>query len=105
MNEERFGFLSSTDDGNTLFADIPSEAVSMYCRYGLIKLSEDGRDLDVPQGGGGRVSELEGIDDGGGVAHVPVKEEVIGLGVEQSELSDSSEDDSLLLKPGSSPRA
>jgi hypothetical protein len=46
MHEERFGFLSSTDDGNTLFADIPLEAVSSYCRYGLLTLPDDDDDND-----------------------------------------------------------
>ena len=92
MNEERFGFLSSTDDGNTQFADVPSEAVSSYCRYGLLTLSDDGDRLGVARGSGRRRSGLEGSDGGGGV--VRVKEDAMS-----PEVVPESSEDELLLKP------
>jgi len=96
INEERFGFLSSTDDGNTLFADIPSEAVSSYCRYGLLTLPDNDEHLGVGRGGSRVRSELEGADDGDGAvrADAPVEEDMISL-----ELEPVSSDDELLLKP------
>jgi len=97
INEERFGFLSSTDDGNTLFADIPSEAVSSYCRYGLLTLPDDDDDdrLGVGRGGSRKRSEPEGADGDEVVrADVPVEEDMISL-----ELEPVSSDDELLLKP------
>lgn len=93
INEERFGFLSSTDDASAPFADVPSEAVSSYCRYGLITLSDNSDRLDAAQGSGRKRSELEGVDGGG----VLVEEDVISL-----ELVPESSDDELLLKPASS---
>ena len=53
MDEERFGFLSPTGDGNAVFADIPSEAVSSYFRYGLVTLSDN----DDRLGGGGKYQQ------------------------------------------------
>ena len=96
MNEERFEFLSSTEDGSTLFADIPSEVVSSYCRYGLVTLSDDGNHLGVARGSSRERSE--GVDGGGGVvqAGVPVEEDVISL-----EMEPESSDDELLLKSDS----
>ena len=98
MDEERFGFLSSTDDGNTQFANVPSEAVSSYCRHGLLTLPDNDDRLGVARGSDSRRSEPKGIDGGGGVVRgdTPVKEDVISLEVEV--VPDSSEDE-LLLKP------
>lgn len=98
MNEERFGFLSSTDDGNTLFADIPSGAVSAYCRDGLLTLPDD-EDLGVAKGGSRKRSrEVEGTDgeDEEVRADVPAEEDMITLELEPA----SSSEDELLLKPG-----
>ena len=98
MNEERFGFLSSTDDGNTLFADIPSEAVSMCCRYGLVTLFDDGGYAGVARDGSRVRSEQRDIDGGDGAvrANVPAEGDVISL-----ELEPMSSEDELLLKPSS----
>jgi hypothetical protein len=89
MNEERFGFLSSTDDGNALFADIPSEAVSSYCRYGLLTLPDDddddnGRINGVARGSSRKRSELESSDGGEGVVRTddPAEEDLISLELE-----------------------
>lgn len=89
MNEERFGFLSSTDDGNALFADIPSEAVSSYCRYGLLTLPDDDDDDDngringVARGSSRKRSELESNDGGEGVrTNDPAEEDLISLELE-----------------------
>jgi len=97
MNEERFGFLSSTDDGNALFADIPSEAVSLGCRYGLVTLADDGGYPGVARDGSRVRSEQRSIDGGDGAvrANVPAEDDVISL-----ELEPVSEDE-LLLKPSS----
>ena len=99
MNEERFGFLSSTDDGNTLFADIPSEAVSLCCRYGLVTLSDDGGYPGVARDGSRVRSDQGNIDGGDGAvrANVPAEDDVISL-----ELEPVSSEDELLLKPTSS---
>jgi hypothetical protein len=95
MNEERFGFISSTDDGNTMFADIPSEAVSLACRYGEITLSKnDGHPRDNRRNGS--VIEDSDVEDGLVRADVPVEEDVISL-----ELEPAPSDDELLLKPAS----
>lgn len=96
MNEERFGFLSSTDDGSTLFADIPSEAVSSYCRHGLLMLSDDDSRPGARDDGSGKRLELAGIDDEDGMVRndVPVEEDMISL-----ELEPVSSEDELLLKP------
>jgi len=95
MNEDRFGFLSSTDDGNTLFADIPSKAVSLYCRYGLT-LSDDGGCTGVTRDGSRVRSEQGSIDGGDGAvrAGAAAEEDVISLGLEPV-----SSEDELLLKP------
>lgn len=92
MNEERFGFISSTDDGNTIFADIPSEAVSRSCRYGQLALLEDD---GHPLGRGGKRSVIEDsdIEDGSVRADAPFE---ISPGPEPA-----SSDDELLLKPAS----
>ena len=100
MNEERFGFLSSTDDGNTLFADIPSGAVSLYCRQGRVRLSDDGGYPGVAREGSRVRSEQGRIDGGDGAvratANVPAEDDVISL-----ELEPVSSEDELLLKPSS----
>jgi hypothetical protein len=98
MNEERFGFISSTDDGGTLFADIPSEAVSSYCRYGLLTLSDDDSRLDVGRDISRMRSEAGGVDDEDEVdrTDVPVEEDMISL-----ELEPEASEDELLLKPAS----
>ena len=95
MNEERFGFISSTDDGNTMFADIPSEAVSLSCRYGELILSENG---GRPRDNGRKRSVIEDsdVEDGLVRADEPVEEDVISL-----ELAPVPSDDELLLKPAS----
>lgn len=95
MNEERFGFLSSTDDGNAPFVDIPSEAVSSYCRYGLLTFSE-GDHLGVGRDNSRKRSEPQGTDDGDGTIRtdVSIEEKVISL-----ELEPVSSDDELLLRP------
>lgn len=94
MNEERFGHFSSTDDGNILFADIPSGAVSSHCRHGLVTLSDDNH-LGV-----GRDSNREpkAIDDEDEVyrTDVSVEEDMISL-----ELEPEASGDELLLKPAS----
>lgn len=98
MNEERFGFLSSTDDGNALFTDIPSEAVSSYCRYGLLTLYDNDGHPDMGQDSSRKQLEFKGIDDdnddGAVRSDVPVEEEMISL-----ELEPASSEDELLLKP------
>jgi len=96
VNEERFGFLSSTDDGNTGFADIPSEAVSLYCRHGMLKLCDNNDRPGVAQDTRRERSEFGGIDGGDGVARTdaPAEEDVISLGLEPR-----SSEDELLLKP------
>lgn len=98
MNEERFGFLSSTDDGNTVFADIPSEAVSLSCRYGLVTLADDGGYPGVARDSSRVRSEQGNIDGGDGAvrANVPAEDDVISL-----ELEPVSSEDELLLKPSS----
>lgn len=97
MNEERFGFLSSTDDGNTPFADIPSEAVSSYCRYGLLTLSDDNDHLGEGRDSSRRQPGPEGVDGEDGVIRTGVPEEdVISL-----ELEPVSSEDELLLRPTS----
>lgn len=98
MNEERFEFLSSTDDGNTQFTDILSEAVSSYCRHGLMKLSEDDNHLGVEQDSNRKRPEPVGIDDEDEVdrTDVPVEEDMISL-----ELEPEASEDELLLKPSS----
>ena len=98
MNEERFGFLSSTDDGNTLFADIPSEAVSLSCRYGLLTLSDGDGHHEAPRESRGERSEVEEseVEDGLVRADAPVGEDAIGL-----ELGPAPSDDDLLLRPAS----
>ena len=98
MNEERFGFLSATDDGNTLFADIPSGAVSSYCRQGRIRLSDDGGYPGVAREDSRVRSEQGSIDGGDGAvrANVPAEDDVISL-----ELEPVSSEDELLLKPSS----
>ena len=92
MDEERFGHFSSTDDGNTLLADIPSGAVSSHCRHGLVTLSDDnylgvGRDSN---------REPEATDDEDGVyrTDVSVEEDMISL-----ELEPEASEGELLLKP------
>lgn len=97
MNEERFGFISSTEvDGNTMFANIPSEAVSLSCRYGQLVLSEnDGHPL-----GNRRERSVIGdgdVEDGFIRADSTVEEDAISL-----ELEPAPSDDELLLKPASS---
>lgn len=96
MNEERFGFLSSTDDGNTIFADIPSEAVSLSCRYGLLTLSGGDAHHDAPRESRKERPRVEGVGREGGLirASGPTEEEVISHLLEP-EVSD----DELLLKP------
>ena len=92
MNEERFGFISSTDDGNTMFADIPSEAVSLSCRYGQLIISEnDGH----PRGNERKRSVIEesDVEDVLVRADAPVEEAAIAL-----ELGPVPSDDELLLK-------
>ena len=94
MNEEHFEFLSSTDDGSTLFTDIPSEAVSSYCRHGLVTLSDNdnvGRDSNRnrPEPGGIDEDEVERTD-------IPDEEDMISL-----ELEPEASEDELLLKPAS----
>lgn len=96
MNEERFGFLSSTDDGNTILADIPSEAVSLSCRYGLFTLSGGDAHHDAPRESRKERPRIKGVDREGGLirASGPVEEEAISPVLEPG-LSD----DELLLKP------
>jgi len=96
MNEERFGFLSSTDDGNTLFADIPSEAVSLSCRYGLLTLSDGDGHHEAPRES---VRERSGIEESeveDGFADAPVGGHAINF-----ELGPAPSDDELLLRPAS----
>ena len=96
MNEERFGFISSTDDGNAMFADIPSEAVSLSCRYGQITLFDNDRH---PRDTRRERSVIDGGDIEDGLARTniaPGEEDVISL-----ELNSASSDDQLLLKPAS----
>ena len=98
MNEERFGFISSTEDGNTMFANIPSEAVSLSCRYGQLVLSEnDGHPRDDKRKrsviGDGDVESEDGFVRGDS----SVEEDAISL-----ELEPVPSDDELLLKPASS---
>lgn len=94
MNEERFGFISSTDDGNTNFADIPSEAVSLSCRYGQLALSEnDGHLWDSRRRS---VTEDGDVEDGLVRADAPLEEDVISLEPEPAQ-----SDDELLLKSDS----
>ena len=96
MNEERFGFLSSTDDGNVAFEDIPSEAVSLSCREGLVTLTDN--DGHAARNSGGKESGIESTDveDRLVVAGAPVEEDTISL-----ELELRSSDDELLLRPES----
>ena len=84
MKEELFGFFSSTDDGNVLFADIPSEAVSSCCRYGLLTLPDDGNHLGAGRDSSRKRPEPEGVDDEGEVdrTDAPVEEDVISLELE-----------------------
>lgn len=97
MNEERFGFISSTDDGGTLFADVPSEAVTSYCRYGMIKLSDNDNRLSAGQDSSRKRPDPRGVDeDGVGGIDVPVEEDMISL-----ELEPDASEDELLLKPAS----
>ena len=98
MNEERFGFISSTDDGSTLFADVPSEAVSSYCRYGMMKLSDDDNHLSAGRDNSRKRPDPEGVDDKGGVegTDVPVEEDMIS-----HELEPEVSEDELLLRPAS----
>jgi len=93
MNEERFGFLSSTDDGGAPFADIPSEMVSLYCRHGLLTLTDNDDHPGVGRDGSRKRSEPEGVDDEGGrvLTDVPIEEDVISL-----ELEPAPSDDELL---------
>jgi hypothetical protein len=44
-NKEQFGFLSSPDDGDTAFANIPSGAVTWYFCFGLGTLPENDNHL------------------------------------------------------------
>jgi hypothetical protein len=96
MNEERFGFLSSTDDGNAMFADIPSEAVSLSCRNGLMTLSMDDGRRNEGQGGSMNRTGINGVDVEDGVVRA-VEEDMISLDLEPG----LSDDDELLLKPTS----
>jgi len=98
MNEERFGFISSTDDGGTLFADVPSEAVSLYCRHGMMKLSDNDNRLSAEQNSSRKRPDPGGVDDEDGVegTDVPVEEDIINL-----ELEPEVSEDELLLKPAS----
>ena len=85
MNEERFGFISSTDDGNTMFTNIPSEAVSLSCRYGQLPLSED--DGHLKDNGRERsVIESSDFEDGSVRADTSVGEDVIGLELKPASL-------------------
>jgi hypothetical protein len=97
MNEERFGFLSSTDDGNTTFADIPSEAVSLSCRYGLT-LSDNDDPRDAVRDSTRQQMELgdNDVEDGLVRADAPVEEDMISLGLEPV-----PPEDELPLKPAS----
>jgi hypothetical protein len=96
MNEERFGFLSSTDDGNAMLADIPSEAVSLSCRNGLVTLSvDDGRRDEVQDGRMNRTG-IDSADVEVVRAGALVEEDMISL-----DLEPGLSDDELLLRPTS----
>ena len=83
-NEERFGFLSLTDDGYTPFADIPSKAVSLYCRHGQLTFSDNDDHPGVGRDGDRKRTEPEGIDDEDGRVRtdVPTEEDMISLALE-----------------------
>ena len=88
-----FGFLSPTGDGNAVFADIPSEAVSSYFRYGLVTLSDN----DDRLGGGQNISRRQPepeVVDGETQGDTTIEEDMIS-----HELDPASTDDELLLRP------
>lgn len=60
MDEELLEQLSSTDDGNPQFEDIPSRAVSKHCSLGLVTLTDDDSYVREQRDGG---REPEGMDD------------------------------------------
>jgi len=93
MNEERFGFLSSTNDEGAHFADIPSEMVSLYCRHGLLTLLDNDDHPGVGRDGSRKRSEPEGVDDEDGKVRTEVSNEEDAISLE---LEPVSSDDELL---------
>lgn len=93
MNEERFGFLSPTGNGNAVFADIPSGAVSSYFRHRPVTLPDN----DDHLGAGQNISRGQpesGVVDGETRGDTTIEEYMIS-----HELDPASSDDDLLLKP------
>lgn len=93
MNEERFGFLSPTGDGNTVFANIPSEAVSSYFRYRLVTLPDNDDHLGAGQNISRRQPE-SGVVDEETQGDTTIEEDTIS-----HELDPALPDDELLLEP------